>query len=106
MSLSDDQTMVRNRARDLARKQLIPNATQWDREAKVPDSVPTEMGKLDLLGMCADPEWGGAGVDYLSNILAVEKTAACNTGTSTEMVVNYVPVCPALVGYATDVQNA
>ncbi len=106
MLLSDEQAMVRDMARDFARNELAPNAAQWDREAKVPDHVLAEMGKLGLLGMCVDPEWGGAGADYLSYILAVEEIAAGDAATSTVMVVNNVPVCAALVDYATDAQKA
>ncbi len=80
MLLSDEQAMVRDMARDFARNELAPNAAQWDREAKVPDHVLAEMGKLGLLGMCVDPEWGGAGADYLSYILAVEEIAAGRHG--------------------------
>jgi butyryl-CoA dehydrogenase len=104
--LSDDQIMVRDMARDFAQRELAPNAAQWDREAKVPREVLAAMGELGLLGMCVTPEWGGAGTDYLSYLLAVEEIAAGDGATSTIMAVNNVPVCAALVGYATDEQKA
>ena len=106
MLLSDDQIMVRDMARDFAQRELAPNAAQWDREAKVPREVLAAMGELGLLGMCVTPEWGGAGTDYLSYLLAVEEIAAGDGATSTIMAVNNVPVCAALVGYATDEQKA
>ena len=106
MRLSDDQIMVRDMARDFAQRELAPNAAQWDREAKVPREVLAAMGELGLLGMCVTPEWGGAGTDYLSYLLAVEEIAAGDGATSTIMAVNNVPVCAALVGYATDEQKA
>ncbi|MDA1101050.1 MAG: acyl-CoA dehydrogenase family protein [Proteobacteria bacterium] len=106
MLLNDDQTMVREMARDFAQRELAPDAAQWDREAKVPGKVLAEMGKLGLLGMCVDEAWGGAGADYLSYILAVEEIAAGDAATSTIMAVNNVPVCAALNDYATDAQKA
>ncbi len=106
MLFSDDQIMVRDMARDFAQRELAPNAAQWDREAKVPREVLAAMGELGLLGMCVTPEWGGAGTDYLSYLLAVEEIAAGDGATSTIMAVNNVPVCAALVGYATDEQKA
>ena len=106
MLLTDDQIMVRDMARDFARRELAPHAPRWDREAKVPGDVLAEMGKLGLLGMCVEPEWGGAGTDYLSYILAMEEIAAGDGATSTIMAVNNVPVCAALADYGTDGQKA
>lgn len=106
MLLSDDQIMVRDMARDFAQRELAPNAAQWDREGKVPGEILAEMGQLGLLGMCVEPEWGGAGTDYQSYLLAVEEIAAGDGATSTIMAVNNVPVCAALVDYATEAQKA
>ena len=106
MLLSDDQIMVRDMARDFAQRELAPNAAQWDREGKVPGEILAEMGQLGLLGMCVEPEWGGAGTDYQSYLLAVEEIAAGDGATSTILAVNNVPVCAALVDYATEAQKA
>ncbi len=106
MLLNDDQTMVRDMARDFAQRELAPNAADWERDAKVSPDALAAMGKLGLLGMCVDPEWGGAGADYLSYIVALEEIAAGDGATSTIMSVNNSPVCAALAEYATDAQKA
>ncbi len=106
MLLSDDQSMVRQMARDFAQRELRPHAAQWDREARLPAEVLDAMGKLGLMGMCIDPQWGGAGTDYLSYVLALEEIAAGDGSTSTVMAVNNVPVCAALADYASDGQKA
>jgi len=106
MLLNDDQTMVRDMARDFAQCELAPNAADWERDAKVSPDALAAMGKLGLLGMCVDPEWGGAGADYLSYIVALEEIAAGDGATSTIMSVNNSPVCAALAEYATDAQKA
>jgi butyryl-CoA dehydrogenase len=104
--LNDDQVMVRDMARDFALRELLPHAAQWDREARIPGEVLAAMGRLGLMGMCVAPEWGGAGTDYLSYVLALEEIAAGDGATSTIMAVNNVPVCAALTGYGTDAQKA
>ena len=76
MLLNDDQTMVRDMARDFAQRELAPYSADWDRAAKVSPDALAAMGQLGLLGMCVDPEWGGAGADYLSYIVALEEIAA------------------------------
>ncbi|MBT3371171.1 MAG: acyl-CoA dehydrogenase [Rhodospirillaceae bacterium] len=106
MLLNDDQIMVRDMARDFAQRELAPNSADWDREAKVSPDALAAMGQLGLLGMCVDPEWGGAGADFLSYIVALEEIAAGDGATSTIMSVNNSPVCAALVEYATDAQKA
>ena len=106
MLLNDDQIMVRDMARNFAQTELAPHAAQWDREAKVPAEVLARMGELGLMGMCVDPAWGGAGIDYIAYLLAVEEIAAGDAATSTIMAVNNVPVCAALADYATEAQKA
>ncbi|HJM90548.1 MAG: acyl-CoA dehydrogenase family protein [Alphaproteobacteria bacterium] len=106
MLLNDDQIMVRDMARDFAQRELAPNSADWDRDAKVSPDALAAMGQLGLSGMCVDPEWGGAGADYLSYIVALEEIAAGDGAISTIMSVNNSPVCAALVEYATDAQKA
>jgi hypothetical protein len=106
MLLNDDQVMVRDMARDFAQRELAPNAAEWERQGRVSADALAQMGELGLLGMCVEPEWGGAGADYLSYILALEEVAAGDGATSTIMSVNNSPVCAALSEYATDAQKA
>ncbi|MDP6691657.1 MAG: acyl-CoA dehydrogenase family protein [Alphaproteobacteria bacterium] len=106
MLLNDDQVMVRDMARDFAQRELAPNAAEWERQGRVSADALAQMGELGLLGMCVEPEWGGAGADYLSYILALEEVAAGDGATSTIMSANNSPICAALSEYATDAQKA
>ncbi len=95
MILSDEQRMVRDMAREFATRRLAPNAARWDRDAHVPLEVIAEMGSLGLLGMTVPEEWGGAGTDFVSLVLAVEEIAAGDGGVSCIMNVNNTPVLVA-----------
>jgi alkylation response protein AidB-like acyl-CoA dehydrogenase len=103
--LSDEQCMVRDMARDFASTRLTPNAARWDRDAHVPREVIAEMGSLGLLGMTVPEQWGGAGADFVSLVLAVEEIAAGDGGVSTIMNVNNTPVCAAIQSFASDPQK-
>jgi hypothetical protein len=103
--LSEEQCMVRDMARDFAATRLTPNAAHWDREAHVPREVITEMGALGLLGMTVPEQWGGAGTDFLSYVLAIEEIAAGDGGVSTIMSVNNSPVCAAIQSFGSDDQK-
>ena len=68
---TDEQRMIRDAARDFAVDCLVPHAGQWDREAKLPDQVVTQMGELGFLGMIVPSEWGGSYTDYIAYALAL-----------------------------------
>ena len=74
--LTDEQTMIRDAARDFAQTALAPNAALWDREHSFPAAALAEMGRLGFMGMTVPPEWEGAGTDYVSYALAVMEIAA------------------------------
>jgi alkylation response protein AidB-like acyl-CoA dehydrogenase len=63
------------------------------------------MGRLGFLGMTVPTEWGGAGADMVSYVLALEEIAAADGGLSTVMSVNNSPDCAALLGYGSPEQK-
>ncbi len=105
MLLTEEQGMIRDMARSFARERLAPGAEERDRKAEVPLDLLAEMGKLGLMGMCVPEEWGGAGADYVSYVLALGEIAAGDGGVSTIMSVNNSPVGAAILDYGTDTQK-
>ncbi|MGE4012524.1 MAG: acyl-CoA dehydrogenase family protein, partial [Alphaproteobacteria bacterium] len=105
MLLTEEQIMARDMARAFARKELWPNAAQWDRKAEVPRAALAEMGPLGLMGMTVAEEWGGAGTDFMSYILALEEIAAGCGAVSTIMSVNNSPVCAAIEKFGSREQK-
>ncbi len=106
MILSDQHIMIREMSRQFAAEHLAPYAADWDRTSTVPQEALKEMGNLGLLGMLVPEEWGGAGLDYLAYILALEQIAGGDGGVSTIMSVNNSPVCTILTHYGTAEQKA
>ncbi len=103
--LSQDQQMIRDMARDFAQEKLAPGAAARDRSATPPLDLLREMGGLGLLGMGVPEEWGGAGADFVSYVLALEEIAAADGAVSTIMSVNNSPVCAAILRYGSDKQK-
>ena len=102
MILTEEQTMIRDMAREFARERLAPNAAQGDREGQFPTDVLAELGELGLYGMTVPEEWGGAGTDYVSFALAIEEIAAGDGACSTILSVNNSVVCGLLLGYGSE----
>ena len=106
MILSEPHIMIRDMARQFAAEHLAPYAAAWNRTATVPHGALKDMGNLGLLGMLVPEAWGGAGLDYLAYILALEQIASGDGGVSTIMSVNNSPVCTILTHYGTAEQKA
>ncbi len=102
MILTEEQTMIRDMAREFARERLAPNAARWDREGHFPAEELAELGELGLYGMTVPEEWGGAGTDYVSFALAIEEIAAGDGACSTILSVNNSVVCGPLLHYGSD----
>lgn len=83
-SLTKEQLMIKDMVRDFAEKEIAPRAEHIDRTEEFPEDIFKKMGSLGLLGIPFPEEYGGAGGDTLSYILAVEEIGkACgSTGLS------------------------
>ena len=105
MILGEEQTLIRDSARNFAQEKLAPTAAAREKAAAVPTDLLREMGALGFLGMTVSPDWGGAGADYVSYVLALEEIAAGDGAVSTIMSVNNAPVCLAIERFGTAEQK-
>jgi alkylation response protein AidB-like acyl-CoA dehydrogenase len=105
MILNEQQTMIRDMARQFAQERLAPNAARWDREHHFPMEEIREMGRLGLMGINVPVEWGGAGADYVSTALALEEIAAGDAGTSTVMSGHNSVGCMPVATFGNDDQK-
>lgn len=105
MILSEEQTMIRDMARDFAANRLAPNTVEWEKAAAVPKEIFDEMGALGLMGMTVSEEFGGAETDYVSYALALMEIAGGDGAISTVMSVNNSPCCAALEKDGTQAQK-
>ena len=103
--LTQEQTMIRDMARQFARDTLAPKAAERDRTHAFPKAELTEMGKLGLMGMVVPESYGGAGADYVSMALAIAEIAAADGGISTIMSVQNSLICSALLRFGSDAQK-
>src|SRR5215208_3634544 len=104
MQLTEEQRLLRDTAREFARRELAPNAAAWDREARFPKEALAELGRLGFMGMLVPPEYGGAGADHVGYALALEEIAAGDGATSTIVSVNSL-CCAVVQQYSSEEQK-
>jgi len=71
--LGDDVDALRDVVRRFAQERIAPQAARIDAENEFPPALWPEMGELGLLGMTADPHYGGTGMGYLAHVVVMEE---------------------------------
>lgn len=105
MLLTQEQKMIRDSIRIFAKERLAPFAAEWDKHHTFPAEALKELGELGALGMVVPEEWGGAGMNYMSLVLALEEIAAGDGATSTIVSVQNSLACGITMKYGTDAQK-
>ena len=104
-SLSDEQKMIRDAARDFAQSELLPGVIDRDENQSFPKDEIRKLGELGFLGMMVDPKYGGAGLDTVSYVLAMEEISKIDASTSVVMSVNNSLVCWGIETFGTEEQK-
>lgn len=105
MILTEEQEMIRDAMRAFAQERLAPFAAEWDRNHTFPREALTELAGLGAMGMVVPEEWGGAGMDYMSLVLALEEIAAGDGATSTIVSVQNSLPCGIINRFGSDAQK-
>ncbi|RWM99967.1 MAG: isovaleryl-CoA dehydrogenase [Mesorhizobium sp.] len=71
--LDEDIEALRDLVRRFAQDKIAPIAAEIDRSNEFPAHLWAEFGGLGLLGITADPEFGGTGMGYLAHVVAMEE---------------------------------
>lgn len=104
-SLSEEQLMIRDAARDFARTELLPGVIERDTHQQFPAEQVKKMGELGFLGMMVDPKYGGGGMDSISYVLVMEELSKIDASCSVIVSVNNSLVCYGLEKYGTEAQK-
>ncbi len=95
-ALSKEQELVRQMVREFAINEVAPLAAEIDETEEFPMENVKKMAKYGLMGLPFSKEYGGAGGDTLSYILAVEELSkAC--GTTGVILSAHVSLCAGLI---------
>src|SRR5687768_9335030 len=102
---SEEQLMIQKAARDFARNECLPGVIERDEKQKFPHEQVMQLADLGFLGMMVDQKYGGAGMDTVSYVLAMEEISKIDASVSVVMSVNNSLVCFGLEEYGTEQQK-
>lgn len=83
--LTDEQEMTRKMVRDFAEKEVQPSAEERDETETFSREIFDKMGELGLTGIPWPEEYGGAGSDFISYVIAVEELSRVDASTGTTL---------------------
>ena len=72
-ALGETAVMLRDTVREFAEREIAPLAAEIDHKNHFPKQLWQEMGKLGLLGITVEEEYGGSGLGYLDHVIAMEE---------------------------------
>jgi alkylation response protein AidB-like acyl-CoA dehydrogenase len=105
LTLSSEQEMIRQTARDFAQKEIAPVAAHFDETGEFPSETVRKMGELGLMGIEIPEEYGGAGMDTLAYVLALEEICKADAAHGTIMSVNNSLFCYGINRFGTEEQK-
>ncbi len=106
LTLTPEQQLIRDTARDFALRELEPHAEEWDEGHIFPREVFNKMAQLGFAGMLVPEEYGGAEAGVLPYILMLEEINRVLPAIGTVVSVHNSLVCGALLAFGTPEQKA
>ncbi len=103
--LSDEHKMIRDTARDFAQKEIAPVAAELDESGEFPIATIRKMGAMGFMGIEVPEEYGGAGMDTLSYVLALEEICKVDASHGVVMSVNNSLYCHGIMKFGTEEQK-
>lgn len=104
-SLTDDQEMIREAARDFAQNEIAPVAAKYDASGEFPEETIRKAAELGFMGVEIPAEYGGAGMDAISYVLMMSEISAADAAHGTIISVNNSLYGVPLHAFGTEAQK-
>jgi len=103
--LDDEHRMIREMVRSFAEAEIAPVAARHDEEESFPWENAARMAELDLFGITMPEEHGGAGMDLLAGVVAVEELARVDASHSITVGAHASLACTPILRHGTEEQK-
>ena len=105
LTLSEEHRMIQQAARDFAQNEIQPVAAEFDESGQFPLETVKKMGQMGFMGIEVSEQYGGAGMDTMAYVLALEEICKVDAAHGTIMSVNNSLFCYALERFGTEEQK-
>ncbi len=105
LELTEEHKMIQGTARDFAEKEIAPIAAELDERGDFPYETIKKMGQLGFMGIEVPESYGGAGMDTIAYVLAMEEINKVDASHGTIMSVNNSLFCHGILAYGTEEQK-
>ena len=104
-SYSREQQMVKKMIKEFAETEIAPISERIDVEAEYPYETVAKLGELGVMGMPFPSQYGGAGTDYLTYIMAVEELSKVDASHGVIVQTHNALCCWPIFTYGTEEQK-
>ena len=105
LSLTDEQKLIAETAREFADGEIAPRARESDRAGRFDRELAGKLGEMGYLGAPVAEEYGGRGLDYLSYGLIIEEVGRADSSARTVVSVQTSLVCGSVERWGTEDQK-
>src|SRR5512145_1234308 len=102
---TEEHEMIRQAARDFAQKEIAPIAAEFDETGDFPSKTIKKMGEMGFMGIEVPEDYGGAGMDTLAYVLALEEVCKADASHGTIMSVNNSLFCHGILIFGSGYQK-
>lgn len=102
---TETQLMIKETARKFSEDELAPSADERDEKELFPHDAVKKMGELGFMGMMVSEQYGGAGLDTVAYVVAMEEISKVDASAGVIMSVNNSLVCWGIETYGTEEQK-
>jgi alkylation response protein AidB-like acyl-CoA dehydrogenase len=102
---TEEHEMIRQAARDFAQKEIVPVAAEFDESGDFPYETIMKMGEMGFMGIEVPEEYGGAGMDTLAYVLALEEICKADAAHGIIMSVNNSLYCYGIQKFGSEEQK-
>jgi len=103
--LSREQREVREEAARFADEVVAPGAAERDQNDVYPQEIFEKLAAMGFMGLCVPEEYGGAGKDFLSYVLAIEQLSRADAGVGVTLAVHTSAGTLPILQYGTEEQK-
>jgi alkylation response protein AidB-like acyl-CoA dehydrogenase len=102
---TEEHESIRQAARNFAQKEIAPVAAEFDETGEFPSKTIQKMGEMGFMGIEVPEEYGGAGMDALAYVLALEEICKVDAAHGIIMSVNNSLFCNGILKFGTEAQK-